>query len=71
VGPIAQAAGLADRGATSRYLETLREMRVLERRTPVTERNPERTRRGRYRLTEVRFSLWSRSGFTAGMKRLA
>ncbi len=57
---IAQGAGLADRGATSRYLETLREMRVLERRTPVTERNPERTRRGRYRLCDPFFRFWFR-----------
>ena len=57
---IAQAAGLPDRGATSRYLETLREMRVLERRTPVTERNPERTRRGRYRLCDPFFRFWFR-----------
>jgi len=57
---IAQAAGLSDRGATSRYLETLREMRVLERRTPVTERNPERTRRGRWRLCDPFFRFWFR-----------
>jgi len=57
---IAQGAGLSDRGATSRYLETLREMRVLERRTPVTERNPERTRRGRWRLCDPFFRFWFR-----------
>jgi AAA+ ATPase superfamily predicted ATPase len=57
---IAQGAGLPDRGATSRYLETLREMRVLERRTPVTERNPERTRRGQWRLCDPYFRFWFR-----------
>lgn len=57
---IAQAAGLPDRGVASRYLETLRSMRVLERRTPATERNPERTRRGRYRLSDPMFRFWFR-----------
>lgn len=57
---IAQAAGLADRGAASRYLETLRELRLLERRTPVTERSPERTRRGRYRVADPLFRFWFR-----------
>ncbi|MBI5488506.1 MAG: ATP-binding protein [Deltaproteobacteria bacterium] len=57
---IAQAAGVADRGVVSRYLETLRELRVLERRTPSTERNPERTRRGRYRLADPFFRFWFR-----------
>jgi AAA+ ATPase superfamily predicted ATPase len=57
---IAQAAGVADRGIVSRYLETLRELRVLERRTPASERNPERTRRGRYRLADPFFRFWFR-----------
>ena len=53
-------AGLPDRGVVSRYLETLRSMRVLERRTPATERNPERTRCGRYRLSDPLFRFWFR-----------
>lgn len=57
---IAQGAGLPDRGAVSRYLQTLRELRVLERRTPATERNPERTRRGRYRLADPFLRFWFR-----------
>jgi hypothetical protein len=69
---IAQGAGLADRGMVSRYLETLRELRIVERRTPPTERNPERTRRGRYRLADpfirfwFRFVLPNRSALEAG-----
>ena len=35
-------------------------MRVLERRTPVTERNPERTRRGQWRLCDPYFRFWFR-----------
>lgn len=57
---IAQAAGLPDRGVTSRYLETLRSLRVLERQVPVTERNPERTRRGHWRLADPLFRFWFR-----------
>jgi AAA+ ATPase superfamily predicted ATPase len=57
---IAQGAGLIDRGTASRYMDILREMRVLERVTPVTERNPERTRRGRYRLADPFFRFWFR-----------
>ncbi|MDY0002248.1 MAG: ATP-binding protein [Polyangia bacterium] len=69
---IAQSAGLPDRGATSHYLDTLREMHVLDRRTPVTERNPERTRRGRWCLKDpflrfwFRFVLPNRSALEAG-----
>ncbi len=57
---IAQGAGLRDRGVTSRYLDTLRGLRVIERRIPVTERNPERSRRGRYRLADPLFRFWFR-----------
>jgi AAA+ ATPase superfamily predicted ATPase len=57
---IAQGAGLSDRGAVSRYLDTLRALRLLERRTPVTERNPERSRRGRYRVSDPLFRFWFR-----------
>jgi len=57
---IAQAAGLTDRTVAGRYMDTLREMRILERMTPVTERNPERTRRSRYRLADPFFRFWFR-----------
>ena len=57
---IAQSAGLADRGAASRYLQTLRDLHVLDRRVPATERNPERTRRGRYYLQDPLLRFWFR-----------
>jgi AAA+ ATPase superfamily predicted ATPase len=57
---IAQGAGLPDRGVASRYLQTLRELHLIERRTPATERNPERTRRGRYRLADAFLRFWFR-----------
>jgi uncharacterized protein len=57
---IAQGAGLSDRGVASRYLQTLRDLHVLERRVPTTERNPERTRRGRYYLQDPYLRFWFR-----------
>lgn len=57
---IAQGAGLSDRGGVARYLETLRDLHVLDRRVPVTERNPERTRRSVYRLSDPFFRFWFR-----------
>jgi len=57
---IAQGAGLSDRGAGSRYLQTLRDLRIVERRVPATERNPERTRRGHYRLADPFLRFWFR-----------
>ncbi len=57
---IAQGAGLSDRGVVSRYLSTLRELRLVERRVPATERNPERTRRARYYLADPFLRTWFR-----------
>ena len=57
---IAQAAGLPDRGPVSRYLDMLREMRLVRRDVPATERNPERTRRGRWRLSDPFLRFWFR-----------
>lgn len=57
---IAQAAGLAERGSLSPYLAALREMRFVDRQVPVTERNPERTRRGLYRLGDPFLRFWFR-----------
>ena len=48
---IANASGI-NRTNLSRYLETLRDLRLVERRIPVTERNPEQSRKGRYRLSD-------------------
>ncbi len=69
---IAQAAGLPAGGSISPYLKSLSEMRLLERRVPSTLRNPERTRRGLYRLRDpflrfwFRFVLAHRSALEAG-----
>ena len=57
---IAQAAGLRDRGAVGPYLVALQEMKLVERRTPATVRNPERSRQGLYRLADPFFRFWFR-----------
>jgi uncharacterized protein len=57
---IAQAAGLRDRGAVGPYLVALQDMKLVERRTPVTVRNPERSRQGVYRLADPFFRFWFR-----------
>ena len=56
---IAQAAGLAG-GNPAAYLASLREMQLVERRVPVSERNPERSRRGLYRLADPFLRFWFR-----------
>lgn len=48
---IANASGIS-RTNLSRYLETLRDLRLVERRIPVTERHPEQSRKGLYRLSD-------------------
>jgi len=57
---IAQAAGLRDRGTISPYLSALQDMKLVERRLPVTVRNPERSRQGLYRLVDPFFRFWFR-----------
>lgn len=68
---IAQAAGLQQRNIGP-YLQTLQQLGLVERRVPVTVRNPERSRRGLYRLADpflrfwFRFVLPNRSALEAG-----
>ena len=69
---IAQAAGLIGKGNIASYLSSLRELRFVERRVPATVRNPERSRKGLYRLSDpflrfwFRFVLPNRSSLEAG-----
>jgi AAA+ ATPase superfamily predicted ATPase len=73
---ISQAAGLAGKGNIASYLNTLRELRLVERRVPVTVRNPERSRLGLYRLSGpflrfwFRFVLPNRTALEAGDEKL-
>lgn len=57
---IAQAAGLAPPSSVTPYLAALREMQLVERRVPPTLRNPERTRRSLYRLSDSFLRFWFR-----------
>lgn len=57
---IAQAVGEKDGRAVSRYLDILRQMRVIEREVPVTERQPEKSRRGIYQLQDAFLRFWFR-----------
>jgi AAA+ ATPase superfamily predicted ATPase len=56
---IAQATGL-DKQVLSKYLNVLRDLRVLEREVPVTETDPGGSRRGRYRFRDPFFRFWFR-----------
>jgi len=57
---ILQASALADRSAASRYLDTLRELGLVERMLPVTEKAPHKSRRGIYRVRDHFFRFWFR-----------
>jgi len=57
---IAQAAGLATAQKVTSYLSALRDIHLIERRVPVSVRNPERSRRGLYRLRDDFLRFWFR-----------
>ena len=54
---IKQATGIE--GATA-YLDTLQQLRLVERRVPVTETQPHKSRRGLYRLPDQYLRFWFR-----------
>ena len=56
---IATASGVP-RSNLSRYLETLRDLHLVERRVPVTERHPEKSRRGLYHLRDHYLNFYFR-----------
>jgi len=56
---IAAASGVP-RSNLPRYLETLRDLHLVERRVPVTERHPERSRRGLYALSDNYLNFYFR-----------
>jgi AAA+ ATPase superfamily predicted ATPase len=56
---IVQRTGI-ERGPVSKYLSVLQELRLIERETPVTERHPEKSRKGIYRLSDNFFRFWFR-----------
>lgn len=56
---IVQRTGI-ERGPVSKYLSVLQELRLIERETPITERHPEKSRKGIYRLSDNFFRFWFR-----------
>ena len=69
-----------ERGPASRYLAILQDLHLVERRVPVTERQPDKSRRGLYRLRDPFLAFWFRFvapnfstlevGYTAPIARL-
>ncbi len=59
VNEIVQRTGL-DQGLVLRSLESLIRLFLVERAVPVTERNPDRTRRTRYRIADQYVAFWFR-----------
>jgi hypothetical protein len=56
-GEISSKVGL-DRANLSRYLVTLAELGLVERQVPVTERTPDKSRKGVYRIADPFVSTW-------------
>jgi len=56
---IVQRTGI-ERGPVSKYLAVLQDLRLIERETPVTEKHPEKSRKGIYRLSDNFFRFWFR-----------
>ncbi len=56
---IAQEAGLTS-GVASKYLDVLQGLGLVDRQLPVTERRPERSRQGIYRITDNYLAFWFR-----------
>jgi len=56
---IVQRTGI-DRGPVSKYLSVLQDLRLIKRETPVTERHPEKSRKGIYRISDNFFRFWFR-----------
>ncbi|HFD39296.1 MAG TPA: ATP-binding protein [Anaerolineae bacterium] len=57
---IAQAAGVGDARTTSRYLDILRQMRLVRRIVPASESRPEKSKKGLYRLADPFLRFWFR-----------
>ena len=52
-----------ERHVLTKYLAVLRELDLVERETPVTDRYPEKSKRGIYRITDPYFNFWFRFVF--------
>lgn len=59
INEIVQRSGL-DRGVVVKYLDVLRNLRIVNREIPVTEKHPEKSRKGIYRIQDNYFQFWFR-----------
>ena len=57
---IAQAAGVGTATTTARYLDILRQMHFVDRNVPVTEGQPEKSKKGMYRIAYPFLRFWFR-----------
>lgn len=57
---IAQSAKVGEGPTTARYLDILREMRVVKRAVPASEPRPERSKKGLYQITDPFLRFWFR-----------
>jgi AAA+ ATPase superfamily predicted ATPase len=57
---IAQASGVGNASKTAQYLSILQEMRLVSRRVPATERQPEKSKKGIYEFTDPFLRFWFR-----------
>ncbi len=62
LGHIAGSLGVAGQKITQ-YLDNLRDLEIIERRVPVTEKNPEKSRRGLYFIKDYFIRFWFRFVF--------
>jgi AAA+ ATPase superfamily predicted ATPase len=57
---IAQASGVGSAPTVSRYLDILQQMRLITRRIPATEAQPEKSKRGLYQIDDHFLRFWFR-----------
>jgi len=57
---IAQAAGVGESSTTARYLDVLQQMRFVERTVPATEKRPQKSKKGIYRIVDPFLRFWFR-----------
>lgn len=57
---IAQASGVGSANTVSRYLDILQQLRLVTRRVPATESQPEKSKRGLYQINDHFLRFWFR-----------
>ena len=57
---ISQASGVGSAHTVARYLDILQQMRLITRRVPVTESQPEKSKRGLYQIDDHFLRFWFR-----------